>query len=119
MISAMQRNVKLAKQHAVLFNDHDAGAIALMLAEDAAYTSAHLGDLQGRQSILEAMERFFGAFPDVQWGTDGYLASENEVSFHFAMRATEAATGEAVERYGEGTLTFSDDGLITGVTFEE
>jgi hypothetical protein len=35
------------------------------------------------------------------------------------MRATEAATSEAVEQYGVGTLGFSDDGLITSVTFKE
>ena len=119
MTSTLQRNVKLAKQHAVLSNDHDAEAIAVMLAEDATYSSAHVGDLQGRQSIREAIEGFFRAFPDVQWGTDGYLASGNEVSFHFAMRATEATTSETVEQYGVGTVSFSDDGLITSVTFKE
>ncbi len=119
MISAMQRNVKLAKQYTVSSNDHDVEAIAQMLAEDATYSSAQLGDIQGRQSIVEAMERLFRDLPDVVWGTDGYLASGNAVNFHFQMRATEAATGNAVFQDGVGTVTFSEDGLITAATFKE
>ena len=65
------------------------------------------------------MTGYFTAYPDVHWTVDAYRAdSDDTASFEFTMRASNAETGQPVERRGLETITFSDEGLIRHVEVE-
>ena len=87
-----------------------------MLAADAAYRSTRVGEHRGRAAIGAMMAEFFAAYPDVTWEVAAYEDDgEGAVAFDFVMRATDAATGAAIERPGRERIVFTEAGLIAAI----
>ena len=106
----------LTRRYVESSNSHDLAAIGPMFADDAVYRSSSVGRYEGRAAILEMMTGFFAGFPDVIWEAADYRPDgERSVVFDFSMRATNAQSGEAIDRKGVETLRFSEQGLITEI----
>ncbi|MCY3772148.1 MAG: nuclear transport factor 2 family protein [Gemmatimonadetes bacterium] len=106
----------LARLYVERSNRHVLDEVFLMFDPDATYRSSQFGLFEGLEQIREMMTGFFTAFPDVHWTVDTYRAdSDYTASFEFTMRASNAETGQPVERRGLETITFSDEGLIRHV----
>jgi hypothetical protein len=105
--------MEFAKAYVALSNAHRLSLILPMFAENAVYHSPHVGEFNGRKAIGEMMADFFRRFPDVFWNVSEYLdAGRETVEFDFLMTATEALTGNLIERSGIERIEFTDDGLI-------
>jgi len=103
-----RQSLDLAVDYVAASNAHNVGEIADMLAPDAVYHSDRAGDHQGKESICHMMEGFFAEFPDVHWDVRDYiLDGENGVTFQFFMTATEARSGQHIERQGMERIFFS------------
>ena len=90
-----------------------------MFDPDAIYRSLQFGLFEGLDQIREMMTGFFTTFPDMHWTVDVYRPdSDDTASFEFTMRASNAETGQPVERRGLETITFTDEGLIRHVEVE-
>lgn len=60
------------------------------------------------------MRGFFARYPDVYWETQNYQCDTNQsVMFDFTMTATQAETGEKIQRQGVEQITFTETGLIS------
>lgn len=113
-MSDESEQINLAKAYVALSNAHRIDLILPMFARNGTYHSVHVGEFKGRDSIGEMMSGFFERFPDVIWEVTEYRHSgTSAVSFDFVMNATEAATGNHLERRGEEQIDFTDDGLIS------
>ena len=109
-------HIDLAKDYVARSNAHDLSRILRMFHDTATYTSPHVGQFSSREEIGEMMKEFFGAYPDVAWEAVGYYKiSDAIVEFEFLMRATEAATGDRIERDGIERIEFTDSGLISHI----
>ena len=101
-------SVELATNYVAASNAHDLEKIETMLAPDAVYHSERVGDHEGKESICQMMEGFFAEFPDVHWDVGDYVRDgENGVAFRFFMTATEARSGQRIEREGLERIFFS------------
>ena len=83
-----------------------------MFDEGAVYTSSAVGDFEGRKTIGEMMQGFFARYPNVHWQAQHYRYNDNSVTFDFIMKATEANSGNSLERQGVEQIEFSPQGLI-------
>ena len=105
--------IEMAKAYVALSNAHRLEFILPLLAEQAVYHSAYVGTFEGRPAIGEMMTGFFARFPDGYWTVPEYRwVGDGTVEFAFVMTATEASTGQAIERRGIETLAFTDDGRM-------
>ena len=102
------RNARLARIYVERSSDQDLAAILPMLDADAEYRSTRVGNHRGREAIGAMMGGFFAGFPDVAW----QVADPDTIEFDFVMRATDAASGETIERSGRERIVFTDAGLI-------
>ncbi|MCH9638222.1 MAG: nuclear transport factor 2 family protein [Betaproteobacteria bacterium] len=108
--------IDLAKTYVSLSNRHQIKQIDTMFMEDATYHSSFFGEYKGRIAISEMMTSFFTRFLDAYWDVTEYLViEENGVEFKFVMTATDAASGERVERHGLECIYFSPEGLISHI----
>jgi hypothetical protein len=106
--------IELAKAYVALSNSHNVAFILPMFTEQSIYHSIHAGEFKGRDAIGKMMADFFRRYPDVVWNVPEYrMAGERAVEFDFVMTATEALSGECIERNGTERTEFSDDGYIT------
>jgi hypothetical protein len=106
--------VELAKAYVALSNAHRLGLILPMFAEGATYHSSAVGEFTGRAAIGEMRGGFFSRFPDVRWSVEAYRYTENgAVEFGFVMTATEAETGNRIERKGMEKIVIGDHGQIS------
>jgi hypothetical protein len=66
-------------------------------------------------AISEHAPLFWRAFPDVHWSVEAYRYTENgAVEFGFVMTATEAETGNRIERKGLEKMVI-DNGQISSL----
>jgi ketosteroid isomerase-like protein len=109
-------HIDLAKDYVAQSNTHDLSRILRMFHDTATYTSPHVGQFSGREEIGEMMKKFFDAYPDVEWEVAEYhKIGDAIVEFEFLMRATEAETGDRIERDGIERIEFTEPGLISHV----
>ena len=109
----------LARLYVERSNRHELDDVFPMFDANATYWSSQFGLFDGLDQIREMMTGFFTTFPDVHWTVEDYRAdSDDTASFEFTMRATNAETGQAVERQGLETIAFTDEGLIRHVEVE-
>jgi hypothetical protein len=109
--------IDLAKIYVDLSNKHQLKKIEPMFMGDAIYHSEFFGEYNGRIAIYEMMVSFFTRFLDAYWDVTDYRAIEdNGAEFEFVMTATDAASGERVERHGVECIYFTPDGLISRIT---
>ncbi len=108
--------IELAKAYVDLSNKHQLKKIEPMFMGDAIYHSEFFGEYKGRIVIYEMMVSFFTRFLDVYWDVTDYRPTEdNGVEFEFVMTATDAASGERVERHGVECIYFTSEGLISRI----
>jgi ketosteroid isomerase-like protein len=108
--------IALAQAYVALSNAHRVDLILGMLADPVTYLSANVGRFEGGDAIGEMMTGFFARFPDVAWEIEEYrCAGDGTVAFSFAMTATDADTGESIERAGLETIAFTDEGFISRI----
>ena len=109
--------IGLAKTYVNLSNRHQLKLIEPMFMGDAIYQSAFFGEYKGRIAIHEMMVSFFARFSDAHWDVTEYRETNDQgVEFEFVMTATDAASGERVERHGLERIYFASDGLISRIT---
>ncbi len=114
-----QQVADLARLYVERSNRHVLDEVLPMFDPEATYRSSQFGLFEGLDQIRDMMTGFFNSFPDVHWTVDAYRAdSADTVSFAFAMRATNAETGQPVERRGLETITFTEEGLIRHIEVE-
>jgi len=107
------RNARLARIYVERSSGQDLAAILPMLDADAEYRSTRVGNHRGREAIGAMMGGFFAGFPDVAWQVAQYeVVGTDTIEFDFVMRATDAASGETIERPGRERIVFTDAGLI-------
>lgn len=109
----------LARLYVERSNRHVLDEVFPMFDPEATYRSSQFGLFEGLDQIRDMMTVFFNSFPDVHWTVDAYRAdSADTVTFAFAMRATNAETGQPVARRGLETITFTEEGLIRHIEVE-
>ncbi len=107
------RNARLARVYVERSSTQDLAAILPMLDADAEYRSTRVGNHRGRETIGAMMGGFFAGYPDVAWRVARYeVVGPDAIEFDFVMRATDAETGEKIERPGRERIVFTDAGLI-------
>ena len=108
--------IALARAYVALSNAHRVDLILATLADTVTYLSANVGRFEGGDAIGAMMAGFFARFPDVGWVVGEYRhAGDGTVEFDFVMKATDAESGESIERKGLETIAFSDDGFISRI----
>jgi hypothetical protein len=111
--------IELAKAYVALSNAHKLDLIFPMFIESASYQSSSVGSFEGKADIENMMSNFFTSFPDVHWQVAEYrYAIERRVEFDFVMTATNAQSGEKIERRGLETIQFNKEGFITSIRVE-
>ena len=109
--------VELAKAYVALSNAHALDFILPMFNDSANYQSSSIGEFTGRKAIGEMMGDFFKRFPNVHWQVASYQRTkENLVEFEFIMTASDAQSGDKIERRGLEQIEFSDDGFISRIS---
>lgn len=103
----------LAASYVEASNQHELDKIMALLDGTACYTSSNVGSYSGVEDIIQMMAGFFTNFPNVRWQVSRYEVTDPlSVSFEFRMTATNAKTGEEIERLGLERIDFKDDGKI-------
>lgn len=108
--------IELTKAYVALSNSHRIDLIMPMFAPGVRYNSTALGDHRGRAAIADMMHGFNKKFPDVHWQTTNYSCTDHRVSFDFTMTATDAASGNRLQRSGVEQFEFTADGSIKYIT---
>ncbi|PRD58593.1 nuclear transport factor 2 family protein [Phyllobacterium myrsinacearum] len=105
--------------HAAI-NALDFEAIAALFAIDAVYASSGIGEIAGRQAILEAFKAYFAVYPD-QVAEDDLIEQLSPRSAKSVWRlvATHNGTGEVSRRSGEEVILFDEAGKILRVTVQD
>lgn len=85
-------------------------------AENATYVSNGVGDLAGRDAIMEAFRGYFDKYPD-QTASNSLVETLTPLSGRavWSVRATHSKTGQPLIREGEETITFNEDGRVVRV----
>ena len=114
-----QKAADLARLYVERSNRHVLDEVFPLFDPEATYRSSQFGLFEGLVQIRDMMTGFFATYPDVHWTVDDYRAeSDDSASFEFTMRASNAETGQSVERRGLETITFTEEGLIRHVEVE-
>jgi nuclear transport factor 2 (NTF2) superfamily protein len=104
--------IELAHAYVALSNAHRVELIRPMFAADAIYHSSAVGEFQGEDAIIDMMRRFFARYPDVFWLCEDFRCEANRVSFDFSLQASDAQSGEQLQRNGIERIEFDAQGLI-------
>ena len=110
--------LELAKAYVALSNAHHVELIQSMFTKTSTYRSSSVGEYQGDVAISEMMQDFFTAFPDVHWQATEYEYQDTRVSFKFEMNATNAKTGEPLQRHGNESIEFDTIGRIRNLVVD-
>jgi SnoaL-like domain len=109
----------LLAYHAAI-DAHDIDAVETLMAIDARYSSGGLGDVVGRQKIIEAMRNYFAGHPDHQsWDDEVKQTGELSARSMWKLKATNKITGEVVLREGTEDIVFGPSGKILRVTVKD
>ncbi len=110
--------IELAKAYVALSNSHRIDLIVSMFAAGAHYSSSAIGEHRGRAAIGDMMHGFFARYPDVHWQATNYRSVDHRVGFDFTMTATDASSGDGLQRSGLEQFEFTADGSIKKITVE-
>lgn len=104
-----------ARYHAAI-NALDFQAIGNAFAENAHYVSNGVGAVCGRAAIVSAFQDYFLLYPD-QVAEDSLIETLSSLSARAKWRlaATNANTGERIERSGVEFLHFDVEGRIVAI----
>ena len=105
--------VQLAHAYVALSNAHRAELIRPLFAANAVYRSSAVGEYRGAAAIAEMMQAFFARYPDAFWLCEYYRFKAGRVSFEFSLQASDAGSGEHLQRSGIESICFDADGLIS------
>lgn len=109
----------LVRYHALL-DAHDVDGVAGLLAPEVRYRSVGLGDVKGREAVLQSMREYFATSPDHQAFDDAVMATgPREAQSLWRLRGTNKRTGVVVERHGIETVTFDENGLVLTIDVED
>ena len=104
--------IELANAYVALSNAHRVDLISKMFSSAAVYTSSAVGEFIGPDAIGDMMQGFFARYPDAFWLAENYRCDSNRVTFDFGLQATEATSGEHLQRQGIERIEFDEFGLI-------
>lgn len=104
-----------ARYHAAI-NALDFQSICDAFAANARYASNGVGALSGRAAIVSAFRDYFLVYPD-QVAEDSVIEtlSPSSARARWHLRATNAKTGETIERSGVEFLHFDGQGRIVAI----
>ena len=106
--------IELAKAYVARSNTHRLELIVPLFTINATYHSPHVGEFKGKDSIGQMMADFFSRFPDAHWKARSYRCKGlRAIEFEFVMNATEAQSGNSIERSGVESIEFTLEGLIS------
>ena len=109
--------IELARAYVALSNAHRVELISTLFADSIRYDSFNVGSFEGKDAVAEMMTKFYSRYPDVRWDIVDYQTIEKGlVGFEFIMTGTEASNGRNIEVVGLEQITFTEDGLISGIT---
>lgn len=92
--------IELARAYVALSNAHRVDLIQPLFAEDAVYLSSAIGEFRGAAAIAEMMRAFFARYPDAFWLCENFRCTRGRVSFEFNLQASDALSGEHLQRSG-------------------
>lgn len=112
---SLDPSVLTARYHAAI-NALDFQSIGDAFAENARYASNGVGALCGRAAIVSAFRDYFLVYPD-QVAEDSVIEtlSPSSARAKWHLTATDAKTGETVERSGVELLHFDGEGRIVAI----
>ena len=105
-------SIELARAYVALSNAHRVELIRQLFAAEAIYRSGAVGEFHGPVAIAEMMQAFFERYPDAFWLCENFRCSGNRVSFAFSLQASDAHSGDHLQRSGIEVIDYSADGLI-------
>ncbi len=110
---------RLAAYHTAL-DAHDFAAVERMLAPNVRYTSVGIGDVQGREAVMQSLRNYFATNPDHQ-AFDDKLEQRDEYTAvsHWHLRATNKVTGVETVRSGVEVVTFDAERLIVMIDVQD
>jgi len=109
----------LVRYHTAL-DGKDLATVEKMLAPNARYVSVGIGDVHGRDAILESMRTYFANLPDQQAFDDEVAATgPRQAKCHWQLTATNLKTGAVVKRHGTEVIDFDDAGLIVLISVKD
>lgn len=112
--------VETTRLYHAAINALDFEAIAALFTIDAVYASSGIGEIAGRQAILEAFKAYFAVYPD-QVAEDDLIEQLSPRSAKSVWRlvATHNGTGDLSRRSGEEVILFDEAGKILRVTVQD
>ncbi len=110
--------IELAKAYVALTNSHRIDLIMPMFATGARYTMTTGGVFRGRAAIGDMTKGFFKRYPNAHLHATNYRCDDHRVSFDFTMTASDATSGDALERRGVEQFEFTADGSIKKIAVE-
>jgi len=105
--------VELARAYVALSNAHRVELIRPMFAADVIYRSSAVGEYRGAAAIADMMQAFFARYPDAFWLCENYRFRNGRVSFDFSLQASDASSGEHLQRSGIEHIYCDAAGLIS------
>jgi steroid delta-isomerase-like uncharacterized protein len=102
----LEQNKHIARQFIAAFAAADTRTLERLVAEHMVDHSIAPGQKQGRQGVLEAVDMFRVAFPDLKITIEGLIADEERVSVTGKMSGTNHGTLMGVPPTGK-TASFA------------
>jgi steroid delta-isomerase-like uncharacterized protein len=99
---------------------HDAAALASPFTEDAVYTSMLVGTIRGPKEIETLYQRWFGAFPDMEFQVEKRLVYRNQAAILWSQSGTHmgelcglSGTGRIFVLPGSFFMTFREGRIVS------
>jgi ketosteroid isomerase-like protein len=107
--------IALKAYHAAL-DAHDVDQVETLMAENAVYSSASVGVVEGRDAIVAAMRKYFAAHSDHHaWDDEVKASGPLQAHAVWQLTATHNISKEKYHRRGEETVTFNSEGKVVRV----
>lgn len=105
-------SVDIVKQYVHLSNLGQIEDIALLLDDNAIYTSDNVGIHFRKENLLQMKRRFFSNLREQHWEVSRYdEVKPNIIEFEFRLSAR-TINGEVIDKPGVETVVVSDNGKI-------